>query len=105
MQLIFELDAKEDKWWSDVIKEYRNKLVRHPSEYLKSYTTKNKTDLNALKKDVSGFIREVRECARLQGYPENFIIPVSDNQAYRQFGNSVAVPVIKAIAKQMLKYF
>lgn len=30
-----------------------------------------------------------RECARLQGYPENFIIPVSDTQAYKQFGNSV----------------
>ena len=44
-----------------------------------------------------------RECARLQGFPENFRIPVSDNQAYRQFGNSVAVPVITAIAKQMLK--
>ncbi|HFA52094.1 MAG TPA: DNA (cytosine-5-)-methyltransferase [Bacteroidetes bacterium] len=32
-----------------------------------------------------------RECARLQGYPENFIIPVSDNQAYRQFGNSLKI--------------
>lgn len=45
-----------------------------------------------------------RECARLQGYPEWFKIPVSDTQAYRQFGNSVAVPVIQAIAKEMLKY-
>jgi len=44
-----------------------------------------------------------RECARLQGFPEDFIIPVSDTQAYKQFGNSVAVPVIRAIAKQMLK--
>ena len=43
-----------------------------------------------------------RECARLQGFPENFIIPVSDMQAYKQFGNSVAVPVIRAIAGQML---
>ncbi len=42
-----------------------------------------------------------REAARLQGFPENFIIPVSDNQAYKQFGNSVAVPVIKAIAEQI----
>ena len=40
-----------------------------------------------------------RECARLQGFPEDFIIPVSDAQAYKQFGNSVAVPVIRAIAK------
>ena len=42
-----------------------------------------------------------RECARLQGFPEKFIIPVSDTQAYRQFGNSVAVPVIKEIAKNI----
>ncbi len=42
-----------------------------------------------------------RECARLQGYPENFIIPVSDNQAYRQFGNSVVVPLMKYVAEQL----
>lgn len=44
-----------------------------------------------------------RECARLQGFPEEFIIPVSDTQAYKQFGNSVAVPVVEAIAKQMIE--
>lgn len=44
-----------------------------------------------------------RECARLQGFPEDFIIPVSDAQAYKQFGNSVAVPVVRAIAKQIRK--
>ncbi len=44
-----------------------------------------------------------REAARLQGFPESFIIPVSDNQAYKQFGNSVAVPVVKAIARAMVK--
>ncbi len=44
-----------------------------------------------------------RECARLQGFPEQFIIPVSDAQAYKQFGNSVAVPVIRAIAINMLR--
>lgn len=43
-----------------------------------------------------------RECARLQGFPEDFIIPVSDAQAYKQFGNSVAVPVIRAIAKKLV---
>jgi len=42
-----------------------------------------------------------REAARLQGFPENFKIPVSDTQAYRQFGNSVAIPVITAIAKSI----
>jgi DNA (cytosine-5)-methyltransferase 1 len=39
-----------------------------------------------------------RECARLMGYPDSFKIPVSDTQAYRQFGNSVAVPVVERIA-------
>lgn len=42
-----------------------------------------------------------RECARLMGFPDDFEIPVSDTQAYRQFGNSVVVPVIEAVAKIM----
>jgi len=48
-----------------------------------------------------------RECARIMGYPEDFVIPdgpgrrVSDTQAYRQFGNSVAVPVFKEVARIM----
>jgi DNA (cytosine-5)-methyltransferase 1 len=37
------------------------------------------------------------------GFPEKFKIPVSDNQAYRQFGNAVVVPVVKEIAKSMVK--
>lgn len=44
-----------------------------------------------------------RECARLQGFPDNFIIPVSDNQAYKQFGNSVTVPLIQAVALNLVK--
>ena len=44
-----------------------------------------------------------REAARLQGFPEDFVIPVSDTQAYKEFGNSVAVPVIREIAINMLK--
>lgn len=43
-----------------------------------------------------------RECARLQGFDDKFIIPVSDTQAYKQFGNSVAVPVIRKISKAMI---
>lgn len=39
-----------------------------------------------------------RECARLQGFPDNFVIKVSDIQAYKQFGNSVPVNVITEIA-------
>ncbi len=43
-----------------------------------------------------------REASRLQGFPKEFIIPVSDTQAYKQFGNSVAVPVVNAIASKIL---
>ena len=46
----------------------------------------------------------IRECARLQGFPENFKIPVSKVQAYKQFGNSVPVKVIEAISLQMINY-
>jgi DNA (cytosine-5)-methyltransferase 1 len=45
-----------------------------------------------------------RECARLQGFPPEFIIPVSDTQAYKQFGNSVAVPVVAAVAESMIDF-
>lgn len=44
-----------------------------------------------------------REASRLQGFPASFQIPVSDNQAYKQFGNSVAVPVVAAIARKMIE--
>tara|TARA_B100000963_G_scaffold349260_1_gene358062 strand:+ start:127 stop:1044 length:918 start_codon:yes stop_codon:yes gene_type:complete len=44
------------------------------------------------------------EARKLQGFPESFIIPVSDVQAYKQFGNAVPVPVIRAIAKRMVNY-
>lgn len=43
-----------------------------------------------------------RECARLMGFPSDFKIPVSDTQAYRQFGNSVVVPVVERIAEQVI---
>jgi DNA (cytosine-5)-methyltransferase 1 len=44
-----------------------------------------------------------REAANLQGYPQDFEIPVSDNQAYKQFGNSVSVPVIQTIFYEIKK--
>lgn len=45
-----------------------------------------------------------RECARLMGFSESFKIPVSDTQAYKQFGNSVAVPVFSEVAKVILPH-
>ena len=44
-----------------------------------------------------------RECASLMGFPKSFKIEVSDNQAYRQFGNAVVVPVVKEIAKEIVR--
>ena len=43
-----------------------------------------------------------RECARLQGFPDSFKIPVSDTQAYKQFGNSVVVPLMEQVAKRVV---
>lgn len=44
-----------------------------------------------------------RECARLQGFPDSFRIPVSDTQAYKQFGNSVVVPLMENVAKLVVE--
>jgi DNA (cytosine-5)-methyltransferase 1 len=62
-------------------------------------TTKIKGEVNRLG------IRKMtpREWARLQGFPDNFIIPVADASAYKQFGNSVAVPAIRATANEIIK--
>ena len=45
-----------------------------------------------------------RECARLMGFPDSFNIPVSDTQAYRQFGNSVVMPVMQEVARIMIPH-
>lgn len=46
-----------------------------------------------------------RECARIQGFPEQFVVgAVSSSQAYRQFGNSVSVPVIESLARRMKEH-
>lgn len=52
---------------------------------------------------INGYVRKLspRECARVQGFPENFIIAKKNNQAYKQFGNSVAVPVLIKIVEQI----
>jgi len=99
--------------------------------YLQNYAAKHKaqgngfgfgmTDLNSISRTISArYYKDgseilipqnginprrltPRECARLQGFPDEFIIPVSDNQAYRQFGNSVTVPLIQAVGKQLVK--
>lgn len=56
---------------------------------------------------VNGNVRKLspRECARVQGFPENFKITVSDSQAWKQFGNSVALPVLNYIVNEILKVY
>ena len=106
-------------------------LTDHLWTYLQAYAVKHKakgngfgfgmTDLNGISRTLSARYykdgAEVlipqegknprrltpRECARLMGYPDNFLFPVSDNQAYRQFGNSVVVPLIESVAKEITK--
>ena len=45
-----------------------------------------------------------RECARIMGFPDNFLIPVSDSQAYKQFGNSVVIPVLIEVYREIFKF-
>ncbi len=42
-----------------------------------------------------------RECARLQGFPDSFVLPCSDTQSYRQMGNAVTVNVVEAVGRKM----
>jgi DNA (cytosine-5)-methyltransferase 1 len=105
-------------------------LTDHLWEYLIRYSEKHKakgngfgyglTDLNGISRTLSArYYKDgaeilipqkeknprrltPRECARLQGYPDKFIIPVSDTQAYRQFGNSVVVPLMKSVGRNLV---
>jgi len=110
--------------------EEKYTLTDHLWKYLQDYAAKHKakgngfgfglTDMNGISRTLSaryykdgsevlipqeGNPRRLtpRECARLQGFPDNFVIPVSDTQAYKQFGNSVTIPLIQAVAKQLVK--
>ena len=117
------LDAKVDekytisnKLWAGHkrrLKEHRAKgngfgysLFNTKSAYTSTISAryyKDGSEILIEQKDANPRKLTPREAARLQGFPERFKIPVSDNQAYKQFGNSVAVPVIHAIAKNMVK--
>jgi DNA (cytosine-5)-methyltransferase 1 len=56
-------------------------------------------------KDGSTGLRKLtpNECKAIMGFPKDFVVPVSNMQMYKQFGNSVVVPVIAAVAKEMVK--
>jgi len=106
-------------------------LTDHLWEYLQNYAAKHKakgngfgyglTDMNGVSRTLSARYykdgSEVlipqrrknprrltpRECARLMGYPDNFKIVCSDTRMYKQFGNSVVVPVVQQIANSILE--
>lgn len=80
-------------------------LFNKDSEYTNTISAryyKDGSEILIEQKDKNPRKLTPREAGRLQGFPENFIIPVSDTQAYKQFGNSVAVPVVYNIAKNIL---
>lgn len=54
---------------------------------------------------VDGEVKRLtsKEGLKMQGFPEQFVFPVSETQAMKQLGNSVAVPAIQAVAREMLK--
>ena len=75
----------------------RNLIIDHRLEdYTPTTNIKGEINRQGIRKMTP------RECARLQGYPDDFIIPVADASAYKQFGNSVAVPAIKATAEKII---
>lgn len=84
-------------------------LFTHESSYANTISARYYKDGSEILIDQSDIGKNPRkltprECARLQGFPEDFKIDiVSDVQAYKQFGNSVTVPVIRAIAEAMIE--
>lgn len=81
-------------------------MVNHDSEYTNTISAryyKDGSEILIEQKGMNPRKLTPREAARLQGFPNNFKIPVSDTQAYRQFGNSVPVNVIEKIAHEMLQ--
>jgi DNA (cytosine-5)-methyltransferase 1 len=80
-------------------------IVNENSEYTNTISAryyKDGSEILIEQKDLNPRKLTPREAARLQGFPDDFKIPVSNTQAYRQFGNSVPVKVIEKIAEQML---
>jgi DNA (cytosine-5)-methyltransferase 1 len=106
-----------DKRWNYEVNRAKNATRNYNFKY-RSFKENDcyTCTLTARCKDNAGILIECpggnprkptpRECARLQGFPDSFVIDkVSENQIYKQFGNSVCVPVVKAIAEQIKKMF
>jgi len=82
-------------------------MFNEESEYTSTISAryyKDGSEILIEQKDKNPRKLSPREAGRLQGFPNNFKIVVSDTQAYKQFGNSVAVPVIVKLAKEIFKH-
>ena len=81
-------------------------LFNRDSEYTSTISAryyKDGSEILIEQKDKNPRMLTPREAARLQGFPEDFEIPVSNNQAYKQFGNAVPVNVIRALARVIIE--
>lgn len=101
-----------DKLWEGLNKRKTNKvgyvyaLYNAESPYTTAITQRYYRDgAEALIEQEGGKPRRLtpRECARLQGFPDDFLFPASNKQAYIQAGRSVTIPVIRAIAKKIFE--
>ena len=104
-------------WTSHKLRKERAKAKGHgfgyslfdrKSEYTSTISSryyKDGSEILIEQKNKNPRMLTPREAARLQGFPEEFIIPVSDTQAYRQFGNAVPVNVIRHLAKEISEIF
>lgn len=106
-----------DKLWTSAIKRreraiskgngFSYKLFKRDSEYTSTLSARYYKDgLEILVEQHNKNPRRLTplEARRLQGFPDNFEIPVSDTQAYKQFGNAVPINVVREIAKKMISY-
>ena len=103
-----------DRIWNSHIKRKENhrlngrgfgySLFNRDSEYTSTISAryyKDGSEILIEQKDKNPRMLTPREAARLQGFPDSFIIPGSKNQAYKQFGNSVPINVIRALAEEI----
>ena len=106
-----------DRIWNSHIKRKENhrlngrgfgySLFNRDSEYTSTISAryyKDGSEILIEQKGKNPRMLTPREAARLQGFPEEFVIPVSNNQAYKQFGNAVPINVIRELAKEMEKF-
>jgi DNA (cytosine-5)-methyltransferase 1 len=106
----------ESRWYSNIERNAKRKLEGKPlfphviasltgqtHTLIRSYKNNPTTILIAQENKLPRYLTP-RECARLQGFPESYKITVSDATAYKLFGNSVTVPLIQAVAENLIKF-